>query len=93
MGTTELVACLEKEEEKLIQTCQYIGGPSVRRYQYELTIRLVAAQTGETIETHTLRGGSPPQCELTEHRAVTRLSGSHVQFEAVQNWLSKFTNP
>lgn len=92
VDTTELVACVGNEEVEVIQTCYYTGGAPIQRHRYYVMINLVAAQTGETIETHKVRGDPPRHCGQTEPVSLTDLYGSHVTFDAVQNWLSDFVN-
>jgi len=93
VGTTELVVCVGEEQEVLIQTCPYIGGPPINRYQYVIHVELVAAQTGETIAADDISGDAPRQCRQSEPVELVRLEGSHVAFSDVRSWLTPYVNP
>jgi hypothetical protein len=86
----ELVACLDEEQEELIQTCQYGMGSSWRRFQYKRRIRLLEAKTGEIVAADILMGGVPPQCPSSIISGDNQKYGSHVGYYPLQNWLSDF---
>lgn len=89
----ELVLCVGDEVERLIETCEYAPPPDIKRYKYEIMLRLLSARTGELIEKVTLRGSEPRECAQTEISSVTRLTGSHVSFDQVQNWVKRYVEP
>jgi len=86
---TQLVICVAEESEIKIETCHYYG-PSIKRYRYELDVRLREAKTGKTVAVTTLHGSWPRACEHTESYWLTRLEGSHISFDQVQEWLSEY---
>lgn len=91
MNELELVACLEEEQEELIETCQYINGPPLRRYQYKRLIWLMEAKTGNRIAADIwIRGSVPAECPSATTTEHVRQDGSHVGFGEVRNWLSDF---
>ena len=95
---TELVACAGEEEERLIQTCYYqsFGGgwaPPIERFQYQQTVRLVAARTGYTVATITLQGDPPRHCQSTEPWNLTRLEGTHIGSGEIREWLERYVAP
>jgi hypothetical protein len=59
LDQVELVGCLE-ETGTIIETCSFVPVGQADRYQYELTVRLVIAQTGEELLVFK-KAGSPPQ--------------------------------
>ncbi|MEW6092993.1 MAG: WD40 repeat domain-containing protein [Chloroflexota bacterium] len=61
IANAELVLCAQ-EEEKLIETCDYQGGATYKRYAYYLTVRLLDAQTAEEVASFTLEGQPPDSC-------------------------------
>jgi len=89
----ELVLCVSDEVERLIETCRYIPPPDIKRYRYEVMLRLLSAHTGELIESETLQGNAPRECEQTEISSVSRLAGSHVSFDQVQDWVKRYVEP
>lgn len=93
VGTTELVVCVGEEQEVLIETCPYIGGPPIDRYQYVIHVELVAAQTGEMIAADDISGDAPRQCRQSEPVELVRLEGSHVAFSDVRDWLTPYVSP
>ena len=90
MRFVELVACIE-ESRQAIETCAYTG-PSITRYQYYLVIKLMAARTGQTVATETLRGDPPRQCQFSETYNLTEL-GVAVTGVALVDWLRPFVAP
>ena len=86
----ELVACVEESREA-IETCAYIG-PSVTRYQYYLKIKLMAAQTGQTVASGKLRGDPPYECPPSVPYSQTEI-GVPVTEDALVDWLRPFVAP
>lgn len=90
------------EIKTLRQTCSYTGGSKVRRYRYQMDVKVIAARTGLTIADWTFYGtapdGCPPTIPLTPASGTTaadsRIIGDHVEFNSeIQVWLQKFVNP
>lgn len=84
---TQLVACLGEEHEQFVDTCEYSGGQIVERYLYSMPIRVVAASTGETVVTGTVRGESPRACQLLELADTKEIYGAHVTHQDLEQWL------
>lgn len=93
INTAELVACLDGEQEEFVDSCEYSGGQTVRRYQYTTPIRLLTAHTAETLATGVIMGEPPRACGLLELVDTTEIYGSHVTHEEVEQWLRKFVTP
>ncbi|MBP8000093.1 MAG: hypothetical protein KA314_25370 [Chloroflexi bacterium] len=85
----ELVACGE-EEEVLLEVCPYAGGSDIRRYQYTAHIVLRSAATGEQLGLLIIAGESPRRCAAEESVNISRIDGSHVDFEQIRQWLSSY---
>lgn len=85
----ELVACGE-EEEVLLDICPYAGGSDIRRYQYSAHIVLRSAATGEQLGLLVIAGESPRRCAAEESVNISRIDGSHVDFEQIRQWLSDY---
>lgn len=95
ISTTQLVGCIEEENE-LIETCNYEGGRLVKRYIRHLNIDLHEAHNGKKIGDHEFIGGVPDTCHLTETfynwQYVKVKYGSRVTFEEVEIWLTDYVN-
>jgi hypothetical protein len=90
VAETQLVVCVGEEREIKIETCEYMIGPDIIRYRYSLDIKLREAKTGKIINATTLDGSLPRACEFSEPYSLTRLEGSHVSFDQVQEWLRRY---
>jgi hypothetical protein len=82
----QLVACVDEEQERSIEVCLY-NGPSITRYRYTVSVRLVQARTGAEVASTTVHGSMPRECRQTEDYDLTRLAGDHVPFAAVEEWM------
>jgi uncharacterized repeat protein (TIGR02543 family) len=87
---TQLVVCVEEEREIEIETCHYHNGPDITRYRYSLDVELREAKTGNIVAVTTLDGTWPRDCRPTEPYSLTRLEGSHVSLDQVQEWLGEY---
>jgi hypothetical protein len=88
---TELVLCVGPLERKLIETCQYAGGSTVKRYRFGAQVTLVEAKTGETLATEWFWGDPPRSCGRTEERSVRSLEGEKsINFAEVEAWLASY---
>ena len=65
LGVVELVACVGKSEKVLIETCNYESGGKIKRYQYQVTIQLIAASTGQLLKSITVQGSPPEYCPVS----------------------------
>lgn len=86
----ELVVLVGEEEESSIETCRYSDGPDVTRYRYKIGVRLIEAKTGTVVDSVRLWGSAPRSCEEFEPVELTRLVGSHVSFEQLEDWLRPY---
>ncbi len=89
----ELVVCLEDEEERVLEVCDYIGGPDVTRLGYRLYGRVVEAQSGATLDELLLSGTPPRGCRQTESRDLTELRGERVSLSVLMEMLEPYVNP
>jgi WD40 repeat protein len=87
IGTLDLIVCIGQEQEWRVESCTYIGGPNIDRFQYGLEIQVVTAQTGKIIAAETLQGGSPGECPQRAPVFLLSEEGSHVTFSQVEDWL------
>lgn len=93
VADTGLVVCVGEEQENLIQTCQYVGGPPIERFQYSVAYQVRAAQTAEVLFTYTIEGNAPRACRQSEPVNLTRLAGSHVSWGDMESQLESWANP
>jgi len=82
----QLVACVGEEDEREIEVCLY-NGPSITRFQYQVSLRLVEARTGAQVASTVLEGSMPRECRQSEDYDLTRLEGNHVAFAAARDWM------
>jgi len=87
----ELVACVEKEHKRKLSPCEYTGGHTVTRYEYQLDVKILSAKTGEVISQETFYGGAPECLERTSSSGS--IEGSHVKYKEIREWLETFVNP
>jgi hypothetical protein len=88
-----MVACLGEETSKDIQTCAYVGGPSITRYQYQRPIRLINAKTGEVIASGIVKAKKPGACPQSADRDKTTIRGPRVDKGNINQWLKEYINP
>lgn len=88
ISSIEIVACVERSE-KLIEICSYNGGVSTRRYQWQLTIHLFAAHTGEEIDSQVFLGTMPDDCPAAKVNPDPLRYGGSVSFRDIQPWLAE----
>jgi len=91
-AAAQLVACVGAERRVAIETCLYYG-PSITRYEYQIDIRIVVAQTGAVIRQGTVSGTAPRYCRQTEPYNLTVLSGNHVTITDLLSWLQSIVAP
>lgn len=89
VSEVQLVACVGEQVEHSIEVCPY-NGPDITRYVYQVSVQIVAAQTGVTVATETIAGDRPRECRQTEDYDLTRLEGSDVSYGDVQSWMSAY---
>lgn len=86
----QLVAIVGPETEVVLEECLYQGAPSIVRYRFERSIRIVEASTGMTIDSAVLLGTEPRECRMQEPWNLVRLEGDPVEYEQVEEWLEPF---
>ncbi len=86
----QLVAIIGPETEVVIQECPYQDAPSIFRYRFERSVRIVEASSGMTIDSEVLLGSEPRECQMQEPWYLVRLDGDHVEYEQVEEWLEPF---
>lgn len=91
----QLVACLGSEQQIAIQTCPYFsfsGGaaPSITRYRYQRSVRVVSARAGKAVLDIVMRGSTPDRCPSIASFSQTRIDGGHVYFEDVKPKLVRY---
>jgi hypothetical protein len=90
---TQLIVCIDPEKEVKIQTCPYIDGPDIERYQYQVRVRLIRARSGQVVAVKELRGTAPRACEQKEFVSTVRLDGSHVAYSELADWIMTYISP
>jgi len=85
----QLVACVGEEDEREIEVCLY-NGPSITRFQYQVSLRLVEARTGAQVASTVLEGSMPRECRQSEDYDLTRLEGNHVAVAAARDWMRAY---
>jgi hypothetical protein len=81
-----LVVCSGEPQRVLIETCKYGGGVSINRYREEVAVRLVAAQSGQTLVTAVLTD-EPPPCQPMGIQNLLHLHGK-VLYDDVKAWVA-----
>ena len=89
---TELVVCIEHEEDILLQTCEYDIGPDVERYQQRYAVTVFEAMTGDVLAEGPFVGALPRSCGEEEAYELERLDGG-IDFEPINLWLCQFVDP
>jgi len=92
----ELVVCVDKEENALVEKCKYTledgsGTVTLSRYSTQVTFRLVEAQTGREIAADTLVG-MPRECPETQ-KFLKGTAGSSIVgkvYEELEDWLRPY---
>ncbi len=85
VGETELVLLVSKQKETLVGQRNYVNGPPIRRYMYEVDVRLIGAKNGRLIAQKRFVS-MPREARRREPRPVTRL-GEPVRFATVLDWV------
>lgn len=84
LADTDLVACVA-QQSNLIETCPYIGGSDIERYEAVVRVRVVTARSGRQIDSFRLTD-EPRQCQMSELVSTVRLDGD-VPFRQVSRRL------
>jgi hypothetical protein len=83
---TELVVVLSKDQKNLLGVQHYPNGaPPISRYQYDLSIRVVAAKTGQVLARNHFTS-TPRNVRQTELWELTEI-GQPVSYTTVFNWV------
>ena len=89
MRFCQLVVSIVKEDKILVETCSYLLGSSIERYQYQMQLRVFAAATGEVVAEHLIQGTPPEECPSSAPKYRTVIEGDHVSFSDLQLWLEE----
>lgn len=92
----ELVLCIGKRHEELIQRCPYEGNNYVERIQTQLDVILYEVKSGEIVASETIVSKSPEACRSIEEfgtssNGVTRTHKTSVGDSEIKKWLATFT--
>ncbi|MHA2297576.1 MAG: hypothetical protein ACXADA_16215 [Candidatus Hodarchaeales archaeon] len=88
----ELVITAGEEKEMELEVCYY-DGPSITRIQFYREFVLREAKTAEIVDTFRIYGTEPRECRTEEDYSITRLEGSHIEFEQLKNRLESYILP
>ncbi len=94
VSEVEIVVC-RAEKETLLENCIYLPTSYAHRYQYDTTIRLVAARSGDEILSFVQPGTPPESCpssmtvDLYSGKTLN-IYGGHVSFPDVQGNLGLY---
>lgn len=91
-ATTELVVCIEPEQERELQPCLWHDGSTTGRVQFERPVRVVAARTGAVVLSTTAVGGAPIACPEIAMVTGGRYEGTHVD-DTSWAWLETIVAP
>lgn len=76
--------------EVVLEVCEYLSGPDIRRIQNCVDVELREAKTGRLIASTTLYGSKPRKCRKWEALGLTRLVGSVVSTDQLRMWLETY---
>lgn len=92
----QLVVCITNDT-RLVETCHYVPGGKIERYQYTSSLQVIAARSGEVIHTATVSGGAPAECPSSatfgESSDSNTIYGSRVTTNQILNRLVEIVNP
>lgn len=95
-GAVQLVACITNDT-RLVETCHYVPGGRIERFQYTASLQVIVAGSGEVIHTVTLSGGDPAKCPSSatfgETSDSNTIYGSQVTSSQILNSLVSIVNP
>ncbi len=98
-GSTEavqLVACITNDT-RLVETCHYVPGGRIERFQYTTGLQVIVAGSGEVIHTVTLSGSNPAECPFSatfgETSDSNTIYGSQVTSSQILDSLASIVNP
>jgi tetratricopeptide (TPR) repeat protein len=89
---TSVIVCVGAEESRLIQSCPYTGGHTLRRYRSYRDVRMVDPVTRKTVLTTTLSGSSPAACPWSRYfsSSVDSVYGGSVSSSDLIKWLENY---
>lgn len=76
----EMVVCATRND-KVIETCNYIGGPDIIRYQDRIEIAVIETKTGRTLTEHSIEGPMPSACPYMAPVAQTSIHSDWNDFD------------
>lgn len=89
----QLVVCLDKVEDKLIQFCPYVYSTSgndagaTLRIRYQQKVRVYAAKTGILIYSGYMYGSNPDACPASTGKIEPFHYGSRLYYQDLVSWL------
>ena len=87
VSNTELIVVVGKDKETFLSIQTYPNGaPPVRRFKYELDVRVVAAKTGQVVGRNRF-AATPRPVRRLEDWGLTKI-GQPVSFTTVYNWVT-----
>jgi hypothetical protein len=103
LAETELVFCVEKREEVLVESCEYFPMDEeedeeqiaiIEQYVYEREVTLIEAKTGKVVAQEVLRGTEPDECpeeaKFSEEGETKTEHGGTVSDEDVLEWVRSY---
>ena len=91
--SSELVACIGSQTEKIIQLCPYVDGTPITRYAQIVDATIRDAKTGKVISSTIIYGDAPRACMETEDASISSLTGEPVPVERIIAYLTKMVEP
>jgi hypothetical protein len=92
----QLVVCITNDT-RLVETCHYIPGGRIERYQYTASLQTIVAGTGEVVHTASLSGGIPANCPSSatfgESNDSNTIYGTKITTSQILNSLEGIVNP
>ena len=89
---TSVIVCVGAEEDRLIQSCPYTGGHTLKRYRSYRDVRVVDPITRKTVLKTTLSGSSPAACPWSRYFSsyVESTYGGSVSSSDLIKWLENY---
>jgi len=91
VADTELVIVVE-EVEVWLDSQDYVGGPDIHRYRYDLLVEARDPHTGGLLSVRTIKGDEPPGFPAEAPVEQTRIDGESVSFSQLKSLLETWCN-